>query len=116
MGIARKYRLNSRKLFKMVYEEGKVLKSRLFVVYFVPIDKGPKVAIVVSKKFGKAVRRNKLKRRIREIIRRHLPLLSHAVIVLPRMKAKNVSFWDLKKDLDRLLSAIEKWDVEYEGF
>ena len=115
MGIARKYRLTSRKLFKLVYEKGKMLKSRLFVVYFMPIDKEPKVAIVVSKRFGKAVRRNKLKRRIREVIRGHLPLLKHAIIVLPRMKAQNVSFWDLKKDLDSLLNIIENRDVEYES-
>jgi len=107
VGIARRYRLSSGRMFSEVYARGKMLKTPLFVVYYLPIVEGPKVGIVVSKRFGKAVKRNKLKRQIREIVRRHLPHLGDvAVVVLPRIKVTGVSFHDMKSVLDNMLRDI----------
>ncbi len=83
-----------------------MLKSPLFVVYYLPIEHGPKVGIVVSKKFGKAVKRNKLKRQIREIVRGHLPHLKCAVVILPRMRVKEASFHEMKRMLDDMLEQV----------
>jgi ribonuclease P protein component len=110
VGIPRKYRLTSGRLFGEVYKRGKMLKSPLFVVYYLPIEDGPKIGIVVSKKFGKAVRRNRLKRQIREIVRGHLPHLQDAVVILPRMKVKDVSFQEMKHVLDNMLEQVGRGD------
>ena len=84
-----------------------MLKTPLFVVYYLPIENGPRVGIVVSKRFGKAVKRNKLKRQIREIVRGHLPHLGNvAVVVLPRMKVKGATFHQMKRVLDEMLGEI----------
>jgi len=108
VGIARRYRLSSGRLFSEVYARGKMLKTPLFVVYYLPIKDGPKVGIVVSKRFGKAVQRNKLKRQIREIVRGHLPHLGDvAVVVLPRMKVKGADFHTMKSVLDEMLEEID---------
>ncbi len=89
-----------------------MLKSSLFVLYYLKnLSDIPKIGIVVSKKFGKAVKRNKIKRQIREIVRGHLPRLSGVVVILPRMKVKDVRFHEMKKVLDKMLSEVEKTDV-----
>lgn len=112
MGIPKKYRLSSKRLFKRIYREGKVVKNHAFVIYCLRYggDK-PQVAIVVSKKFGKAVRRNKIKRRIREIVRGYLPLLSgYGVIILPRLPVIDMDFWQMKEALEPLLDKVVSGD------
>ncbi|MFC0595979.1 ribonuclease P protein component [Thermus composti] len=61
-----------------------------------------RVGIVVSKKVGKAVARNKVKRRLREILRRlHLPQAHLLVIAHP--EAREAGFAELFQDVVRAL-------------
>ena len=49
----------------------------------------PRVAVPVSRRFGSAVRRNRLRRRVREALRCQLPDLRGAldIVALPRQRA-----------------------------
>lgn len=61
-----------------------------------------RVGIVVSKKVGKAVVRNKVRRRLREILRRtHLPPCELVVVAQP--EAANASYAELLRDLTQAL-------------
>ncbi|AEV16732.1 Ribonuclease P protein component [Thermus sp. CCB_US3_UF1] len=61
-----------------------------------------RVGIVVSKKVGKAVVRNRVKRRLREILRRlHLPKAHLLVVANP--EAREASFAELFQDVVRAL-------------
>ncbi|APD09870.1 hypothetical protein YIM73518_04400 [Thermus brockianus] len=61
-----------------------------------------RVGIVVSKKVGKAVVRNKVKRRLREILRRlHLPKAHLLVVASP--EAREASYVELFQDVARAL-------------
>ncbi len=61
-----------------------------------------RVGIVVSKKVGKAVVRNKVKRRLRELVRRtHLPPAE--LMIVARPEAAEASFDELARDLYRAL-------------
>ncbi|MER3481482.1 MAG: ribonuclease P protein component [Meiothermus sp.] len=61
-----------------------------------------RVGIVVSKKVGKAVVRNKVRRRLREILRRmHLPPCELVVVAQP--EAAGASFAELLRDLTQAL-------------
>ncbi|ADH63429.1 ribonuclease P protein component [Allomeiothermus silvanus DSM 9946] len=61
-----------------------------------------RVGIVVSKKVGKAVVRNKVRRRLREILRRmHLP--SCELVVVAQPEAAGASFAELLRDLTQAL-------------
>lgn len=61
-----------------------------------------RVGIVVSKKVGKAVVRNRVKRRLREILRRlHLPRAHLLLVATP--EAREASFAELFQDLTRAL-------------
>ena len=55
--------------FNRIIQNGKCLKNRNFVIYFESNDLGyDKFGISVGKKIGKAVVRNKYKRKVRSII------------------------------------------------
>ncbi|GEM89714.1 ribonuclease P protein component [Oceanithermus desulfurans] len=61
-----------------------------------------RVGIVVSKKVGNAVVRNRVRRRLREILRRmHLP--SADLMVVARPEAAAADFHELARDLMRAL-------------
>lgn len=85
------------------------LRARLLDVKQIPSASGVvRVAIVVPKLGFTAVRRNKLKRRLRELTRQHLwPLeASCDVVVRARREAYDAPFDTLREDVTRVASAL----------
>ncbi|WP_353512397.1 ribonuclease P protein component [Thermus sp. LT1-2-5] len=81
--------------------KGKTGRGRYVSVKWLPAPE-LRVGIVVSKKVGKAVVRNKVKRRLREILRRlHLPKAHLLVVASP--EAREASYAELFQDLVRAL-------------
>ncbi len=67
----RSRRLTARKQFEAVYHAGGRVRSSSFSLFGLPNDKGHcRLGITVTRKLGGAVRRNLVKRRIREVFRR----------------------------------------------
>lgn len=70
----RKYRLTSSTDFKRVRRTGKSYAHPLTVLVIAPNGKGiSRFGISASRAVGKAVARNRAKRRMREVIRKYLP-------------------------------------------
>ena len=66
--------------------------------------------ITITKKFGDAVTRNLLKRRLKSIINSYLPINDLENIVLsiyPKFNAKNANFMQLKKEVDKILNDVK---------
>jgi ribonuclease P protein component len=65
-------------------------------------------AVVAGKRLGNAVARNRIKRRIREIMRRSssFPTLSADVVIFPQRSVLKEEFKDLLLKIDALLSGI----------
>jgi len=69
-----------------------------------------RIGLTVGKAMGKAVERNRIKRRMREAIRRQLPLL-HAPVDLvlhPRRSVLNLDFATLQHEVATVFRAVQK--------
>jgi len=71
-----------------------------------PAVSGPRVGLTVGKVIGKAHERNRIKRRVREALRRHLELLpAHCDLILhPRRAVLTVEFGKLEAEIVRILT------------
>jgi ribonuclease P protein component len=68
--LEKKHRLLKRKEFSYVFHKSKRFTTKTMVLHYVPTKLNTfKVGFSVSKKIGKAVVRNKVKRRMREALR-----------------------------------------------
>jgi ribonuclease P protein component len=79
----------------------------------VPEDTEPKVGFVVSRAVGSAVVRNRVKRRLRELMRRRLACLpgGSSLVVRAHPAAAGVSQADLAADLDLVLGRLLRRQV-----
>ncbi|HOK00650.1 MAG TPA: ribonuclease P protein component [Candidatus Paceibacterota bacterium] len=99
-------RLKKKKDFEEVFKNGKSYKENSLQLKFLENNlKTSRFGFVVSKKFSKkAVVRNKIKRRLREIIRKNLIYIKKGfdcvIIVLPDLKIKK--FEELEEILIKL--------------
>jgi len=71
---------------------------------------GARIGLTVGKVLGKAVDRNRIKRRMRAAVRRHLPLLSAPVDVVlhPRRTVIDLDFAALEREVASVFKAIQK--------
>ena len=65
----------------------------------------PRVGLTAGKVLGKAHERNRIKRRLREVLRRHLDLLPPAsdLILHPRRSVLTIDFAKLEAEVVRIL-------------
>lgn len=108
--------LKGQKKFKNLYQKGIKLERENFLIYYAPLFDFPlKFSVVVNSKYGKAVKRNKLKRQVRAFLNREgfnfLPFFGNLLIYFKKefnldynsMKNSLInSFLELKKCLKNL--------------
>lgn len=75
--LNKKYRFHSRGGVRYVYNKGKTVRTPKMSLVFVPNERGfTRMAVVVSKKVNKtAVGRNRIRRRIYEVLRENIKLI-----------------------------------------
>jgi ribonuclease P protein component len=102
-------RLASKEDFRRVYAGGNLKYGRYVVVTALPVDEEiVRVGFSVGRKVGNAVTRNRIKRRMREIVRGVSPELApgyHIVIGAKRSSAA-ASFADLRADLLKAMQGL----------
>jgi ribonuclease P protein component len=65
---------------------------------------GPRIGFTVPRAVGKAVVRNRIKRRFREAVRFHLDRLNPqwSIVINPRLKSLNAPLPELQREVERL--------------
>lgn len=105
-------RLTRKKEFEKVFHEGKVFKNDKVVFYVMPNNiQNSRLGLVVSKKVGNAVRRNRAKRLLREAYRlnKHLLTTHVDIIVIPRHPfSSDLKLSDIESGFKKLLLQINE--------
>jgi len=111
--LDRSHRLTSSAGFSAAVREGRRAGTRSVVVHLVVPDRSDetassqsRVGFVVGKAVGNAVTRNRVKRRLRHLVRARLDSLPPASVLVVRAlpPAASASFDQLGQDLDRALT------------
>ena len=104
--------------FERVYNSGERLFCKDLTVFFVrgargsseanPSSDAVRIGLTVGRALGGAVVRNRIKRRVREALRKHLGELSPPldVVVNPKKSAAEVEFLDLEEQVRQSLATI----------
>ena len=101
--MERCYRLKKNRAFQYVYRKGHSAACRDLVMLVAP-GRELKVGFSVSKKVGKAVIRNKIKRRLRECFRPWMgDVKTGLYVIVARPSAAEAAFDTLQKDVRYLL-------------
>ncbi len=101
--------------FMRLYKKGKFFVGKHMVLYVMPNKFGiNRLGITVSRKFGKSVKRN----RIRRLIRENYRLYEEAVkpgfdcVIVARSSEMMPEFSDVKKEMKFLMKRLEIFDQE----
>jgi len=105
--LPRPLRLVKREDFRKVFQSGKSVANREFVCYTLhnPEVERFRLGVSVSKKIGKAVVRNRVKRLVREVVRVHFmdKLPDHTdLVIIARIPAGTLDFHGVRKSLGHL--------------
>jgi ribonuclease P protein component len=110
--MKRKYRLRRNNDFERVRYAGQSIASPLLVLAFLRnnLDHS-RFGFVVSKRLGKAVQRNKIKRRSREAVRLRLAQIKpgYDLVFIARKFASEASYVDLAEGMEKLLKKADLW-------
>ena len=100
-------RIRKHKDFTALYKKGKRYKGKYFILINYPNELGfSRFAVVASKKTGSAVKRNRIKRRMRALFRRnknHL-IIPMDLIVIAKTDLSSAPWKDLEEEY---LKAVE---------
>ncbi len=92
--------------FDDIIKTGKYIKSHYYNIYYKDGDSDyPKFGLAVSKKCGKAVERNKIKRQLRMIIQDNKKLFKNGVnyIIMVKKDIIKLSYQEKEEDLIKMM-------------
>jgi ribonuclease P protein component len=101
--------------FRKAYSQGSRIAGPYFAAFCLRIprgeEEGPRLGFTVPRAFGKAVMRNRAKRRLREAIRvrMHEIPAQWDIVINPRRAALKAPVEELRREVDRLVTQCGKW-------
>ena len=102
----KRYRLQKNRDFQITYKRGKSLGHPFLVLIFRKTNRPqPRIGISITKKYGNAVMRNRIKRQLREILRGRLDTVKQGydIVFVVRKEARHADFKRLGDSVHNLL-------------
>jgi ribonuclease P protein component len=98
-------RLRRRAEYQRVRAQGQTLSTRHFRVTLAPGEHAwPRLGLVATRRLGPAVKRNRVKRLLREFFRRHKTRLPAAdLVIMAKTGAAELTYQQVHDELSRLL-------------
>lgn len=97
--------------FRKIYRAGSSAADRHLVIYrLMSISDEPRIGFSISKKLGKAVKRNKIKRMLREICRLNIDKFpkGYNYVIIARLAAQNCDYHQLEQSVFNVLKKLDK--------
>ena len=104
--MEKKYRLRKNMEFRRVYNGGKSYWNRNLILYVRKNDlENSRIGITITKKIGNAVVRNRIRRRMKEIIRLKLGNIKpgYDLIIIPKKNVQDISYKDLESAMIHIM-------------
>ena len=97
-------RLRGTKRFDEIHQNGRSLADQFLVIRTLPNQHGrTQFGILISKRIGNSVTRNKLRRRLREILRQTELYAGWDVVFIARKGIEQIDFKECKESVKNLL-------------
>ena len=108
--LTRASRLSARKSFLEIYERGHRVSGPYFVLFGVPAaTRQSRIGITATRKYGDAVARNRFKRIVRELFRRHRDVAAPIdVVVNAKAAASTATYVRLEGEFVARLSELAR--------
>ena len=102
--LAKEEKLKKRYQFQKLFDQGNKYITPFFVLY-VKESQGKKAGFIVSSKLGKANKRNKAKRLLREVYRLNKNVLekNHEMVIVARKKIMEEEFKAVEREFVKAL-------------
>lgn len=97
--MEKELRLRKNKDFQRVFKKGRAFRNRQFTMLaYRNVDFQTRIGFTVTTKYGTAVERNRIKRRLREIIRTNKKDILHGydIVLIPKQITKEMDYKSLE--------------------
>lgn len=113
LGFPKSARILKATDFRKAYNQGIRFSSPYFAAFCLRVlrdQPGPRLGFTIPRAFGKAVMRNRMKRRLREALRIRLPQIGQQwdIVINPRRLALTATPEELRREVDRLVAQCGK--------